>query len=311
MVKARGSSRFRRRIGVVGVVLGLLLILVVLALLAAIVLYGREGERRAEAPAPPPPPVPAGCDAPGYGTAAAANAASLRNLPITTFRRVEAGWETYAPLVAREIGARCPPHTAGFAAALARWQTGRGLPGGGVLGPDDLQEMKGLWQERRPFVMISSPTNCPPPPNEAELALVPAAASYGGKTIQLRRRALQAYTRMAAAARAESSQIAADPRNLTIFSGYRSPDYDAARCLRDNNCDGLVRASCSPHRTGLALDLYVGQAPGFGPDSTADANRLAQSRGPAYRWLVANAQRFGFVNYPFEPWHWEWTGEAP
>jgi hypothetical protein len=24
--------------------------------------------------------------------------------------------------------------------------------------------------------------------------------------------------------------------------------------------------------------------------------------------MVANAARFGFVNYPFEPWHWEWTG---
>jgi zinc D-Ala-D-Ala carboxypeptidase len=22
-------------------------------------------------------------------------------------------------------------------------------------------------------------------------------------------------------------------------------------------------------------------------------------------------RRFGFVNYPFEPWHWEWTGEPP
>ncbi len=30
---------------------------------------------------------------------------------------------------------------------------------------------------------------------------------------------------------------------------------------------------------------------------------------PAYRWLLANARRFGFVNYVFEPWHWEWTGE--
>ena len=110
---------------------------------------------------------------------------------------------------------------------------------------------------------------------------------------------------------AESPEIAADPRNLTIFSAYRSPDSDAARCARDGDCDGVARAVCSPHRTGLALDLYVGQAPGFGPDSTAAPNRLAQSRSPAYRWLVANAHRFGFVNYPFEPWHWEWVGEAP
>ena len=29
---------------------------------------------------------------------------------------------------------------------------------------------------------------------------------------------------------------------------------------------------------------------------------------PAYRWLVRYAARFGFVNYAFEPWHWEWVG---
>jgi D-alanyl-D-alanine carboxypeptidase len=116
---------------------------------------------------------------------------------------------------------------------------------------------------------------------------------------------------MAAAARIEDSRIAVDPRNLTIFSAYRSPASDAARCIADNNCNGVVRATCSPHRTGLAVDLYVGQAPGFGPDSSADANRLFMSRTPTYRWLVANADRYGFVPYPFEPWHWEWTGEAP
>ena len=39
--------------------------------------------------------------------------------------------------------------------------------------------------------------------------------------------------------------------------------------------------------------------------------RLYMTKTPTYRWLVANAGRFGFVNYPFEPWHWEWTGERP
>jgi LAS superfamily LD-carboxypeptidase LdcB len=116
---------------------------------------------------------------------------------------------------------------------------------------------------------------------------------------------------MAAAARAEDPAIAADPALLRIFSGYRSPAYDAARCAAQQNCNGRERASCSPHRTGLAMDLYLGHAPGYAADSSADANRLAMTEGPAYRWLLANAGRFGFVNYPFEPWHWEWTGEAP
>ena len=69
----------------------------------------------------------------------------------------------------------------------------------------------------------------------------------------------------------------------------------------------MRRATCSPHRTGYAVDLYLGQAPGYGPDSTADASRLHLSRTAAYRWLTANAGRFGFHNYPFEPWHWEWS----
>ena len=59
------------------------------------------------------------------------------------------------------------------------------------------------------------------------------------------------------------------------------------------------------------MDIYLGHAPGYAADSSADANRLYMTEGPAYRWLVANADRFGFVNYPFEPWHWEWAGEAP
>jgi LAS superfamily LD-carboxypeptidase LdcB len=163
---------------------------------------------------------------------------------------------------------------------------------------------------RRPFVRLSAQGVCPNAPPASSLAQATPAEGYAGKAIQLRPGALAAYRRLAAAARADPA-IAADPRNLTIFSGFRSPAADAERCAREKNCSGVVRASCSAHRTGLAMDLYVGQAPGFGPDSSADPNRRFMSRTPAYRWLVANADRFGFVPYPFEPWHWEWTGEAP
>jgi hypothetical protein len=59
------------------------------------------------------------------------------------------------------------------------------------------------------------------------------------------------------------------------------------------------------------MDLFLGAAPGYPPDSSADPNRLYQSRSNAYLWMVAHARQFGFVNYPFEPRHWEWTGEPP
>jgi D-alanyl-D-alanine carboxypeptidase len=242
--------------------------------------------------------------------AAASNATSLSLLPWAPFGRAEVGWAIYEPLIAEEIGTMCPPVSPGFAAALATWQNAHGLPGTGVLDAATFLPMKQIWQARRSFVAASR-RDCPPPPEESSLAQAAPAESYGGKIVRLRPAALAAYRRLVAAARAAAPELAADPRLLTIFSAYRSPAYDAARCAREGNCQGIVRATCSAHRTGLAMDLYLGAAPGFAPDSSADANRLTISRSPAYHWLVANAARFGFVNYAFEPWHWEWIGEKP
>jgi len=106
---------------------------------------------------------------------------------------------------------------------------------------------------------------------------------------------------------------ARDPRALTIFSGFRDPDADAARCLAEGNCNGIVRATCSAHRTAPHRPRArpLGRpSPGYGPDSSADANRDAMVASPSYRWLLVRARQYGFVNYVFEPWYWEWTGEA-
>jgi D-alanyl-D-alanine carboxypeptidase len=256
-----------------------------------------------------PQPVSTTCRLDGWGAAAQANANSLSTLAWSPFGRAEVGWEVYVPLIQHELRTACPPNSEGFAAALAAWQKANRQGEDGVLTEAVFVAMKGTAQSRREFVRFTSGGACPETPN-----LITAARpeeGYSGKQVWLRPAALAAYRRMAAAARAEVPEIAADPRNLTIFSGYRSPAADAARCEAEGNCDGIVRARCSAHRTGLAADLYVGQAPGYGPDSTADPNRLHMSRTPTYLWLVKNAGRFGFVNYPFEPWHWEWTGEAP
>ncbi len=268
----------------------------------------------AEVPPLPPPsaPVSAACAEPlAFQRAAAINAGSLRGLAWEPYRRAEVGWETYAPVVAKEIGTSCPPDSAGFAAALARWQASRALPVDGLFNGVAFQVIKGLWQERRPFVMATLEGACPDAPDES--ALIPAGADevYGGKAIALRPGALDAYRRLRAAALAEAPDVAADPQALTIFSGFRAPAADEARCALEGNCTGVTRARCSAHRTGLALDLHVGAAPGYRPDQSADENRRFMSQTAAYRWLVVNAGRFGFVNYVFEPWHWEWTGEPP
>jgi len=243
----------------------------------------------------------------GARDAAATNARSLDTMVWSPLGRVETGWAIYAPLVAQEAATGCPVGSPGFAAALAAWQAKHNRAATGVLDAATFTVMKQLWQERRPFVALSH-TGCPTPPDESRLALARPDESYGGKAIALLPGALAAYRKMVAAARAELLAAETDRRLLTIFSGYRSPSYDAARCAREHNCQGLVRASCSPHRTGLAMDMDLGATPGSEPDSSADPNRLYLARSQTYRWLVYNAWRFGFANYVFEPWHWEWTG---
>jgi hypothetical protein len=265
-------------------------------------------------PPPPPPAVaapvtPEQCLTPAFEAQAQANRASLTTLAWAPFGRAEIGWEIYAPLIAREIGTACPPTSPAFAAAFARWQAAQGFAATGVMADADFNQIRGVMLLRRPFVRLTMTKVCPEPTNGVVEPNRPGEG-YGGKQVFLRPTAFAAYRRMVEDARKDPA-IAADPRNLTIFSGYRSPTIDAQRCVAEGNCDGVVRATCSAHRTGLAMDLYVGQAPGFGPDSSADPNRLYMSRTATYRWLVANADRYGFINYPFEPWHWEWTGEAP
>jgi D-alanyl-D-alanine carboxypeptidase len=267
---------------------------------AALQLSGR-GSRSA--------PVEACQSGPTFAAAAQANAQTLRTAGWSVFGRPETGWEIYAPLTAHEIATPCAPDASGFAAALAAWQRGHGLSGTGVMDEPTLRALDRTWQGRRPFVAASSHGVCPAPPTG--LANARVDEGYGGKPIQLRASALAAYRRMVAAARADEPVLADDRRMLTIFSGYRDPASDAARCAKELNCNSVVRATCSAHRTGLAMDLFLGAAPGFPPDSAADPNRLYQTRSNAYLWLVSHARDFGFVNYPFEPWHWEWIGEPP
>lgn len=257
----------------------------------------------------PPRLVGAACDGPAaFADAARANALSLANLDFAPFGRPERGWEIYAPALADTLRTPCPGGAAGFAAALSAWQAAHGLSADGRMTAEVFETFKAEQQGRRPFLALRARGICPDPPPAEALEQVERAEAADDRPILLRRDALAAYRAMTAAARREVPDLAGDPDALKLFSGYRSPAYDDARCARDGDCQGTTRAQCSAHRTGLALDLIVGFAPGAAADSSADANRLHQTRTAAYRWLIGHARRFGFVNYLFEPWHWEWIG---
>lgn len=59
-----------------------------------------------------------------------------------------------------------------------------------------------------------------------------------------------------------------------------------------------ARPGQSNHERGLAIDF------------TCNGGGAINSRSnPCFRWLAANAERFGFYNLPSEPWHWSVNGQ--
>ena len=98
-------------------------------------------------------------------------------------------------------------------------------------------------------------------------------------------------------------ELASDEKYLKIMSAFRSREYQDKLRRESPNSGSAGLAVNSPHFTGRALDLYVG---GEAVD-TRDANRALQVQTPVYRWLVRNAERFGFRPYCYEPWHWEYV----
>ncbi len=131
------------------------------SLFAALTVAALAGQARAEAPEPIP--TAQICDrTPGaWDDTAEANAISLYALEWTPFGPSELGWEAYVPLMQQEVGSPCDPTSAGFAEALATFQARYGLAASGRFDQATFQVLRGLWQERRPFVMARVRGECP------------------------------------------------------------------------------------------------------------------------------------------------------
>ena len=219
------------------------------------------------------------------------------------------GWYLYAPLISRTIETEKDCATNDFAGALSRWQKNAGLEANGVLDEETLYRFVNEWQS----VRLKDKT--PAQPNQ--LLLAPTSDFYDPtrpeELRQVERETYAAYKRMVAAALADpklglkgtaAGELAPEEKFLKIVSSFRSREYQENLRRQSPNSGRAGLAVNSPHFTGRALDLYVGGE----PVETKDANRAVQVQTKTYRWLVQNADRFGFKPYYFEPWHWEYVG---
>ena len=221
------------------------------------------------------------------------------------------GWYLYTPLITRLLEAEGEAAGPDFASALSRWQTASGLRPSGVLDDETLYRMVSTWQGARlknkeyatPDRLLQAPASDFYDPTRADALR------------QVERETYAAYKRMVAAAAADPSlglkvtaagELAPEEKFLKIISSFRSREHQASLRAQSPGSGRAGLAVNSPHFTGRALDLYVGGE----PVETRDSNRALQVQTRAYRWLVANAERFGFRPYYYEPWHWEYVGSA-
>ena len=232
-------------------------------------------------------------------TAAAGQNAVVRDELSWTFGgKQQRGWYLYDLLISKTLGIKDDPITVDFAEEIAAWEKKRGLRADGVLDEDALMALVSQWQSAR------LKNRAPAQPEQ--LVTAPPSDFYDpGRPAELRlveRNAYEAYKRMIAAAAADL-KLAPTSKYLKIVSSYRSREYQDQLRVKSPNSGRAGLAVNSPHFTGRALDVYVGGS----PVDTKDSNRAIQVNTPAYKWLVHNAERFGFRPYFYEPWHWEYV----
>ena len=230
-------------------------------------------------------------------SAAAASNATLRNELTWTFGgKQQRGWYLYDLLINQTLDSHDDTITDNFATTLASWQKKRGLASDGVLNEDSLMSLVSQWQSNR----LKDRT----PATADQLITAPVSDFYdptrAPELRQVERNTYEAYKRMLAAA---TSELGTSGEYLKIVSAFRSREYQDELRRKSPDAGSAGLAVNSPHFTGRALDLYVGGS----PVDTRDENRAIQVNTPAYRWLVRNAERFGFRPYFYEPWHWEYV----
>jgi len=241
-------------------------------------------------------------------TAAAENARLQYNLQWTFGGKSQYGWFIYVPLIQQTTGAKQSAETTEFAGAAVIWQRQFGLETTGKIDSETLYKMVEWWQSRR----LNDSTY--PAPNQ--LLTAPVADFYDPSRsvdlLKVERETYAAYKRMLAAAIKDPAlnlrtvngrDLAPDEKFLKIVSAFRSREYQAQLRKQSPNSGRAGLAMNSPHFTGHALDIYVGGE----PVTTKDFNRAQQVQTPVYKWLVKNADKFGFYPYYYEPWHWEFV----
>jgi hypothetical protein len=243
-----------------------------------------------------------------FAEAAAQNTLLRNDLSWTFGSKQQRGWYLYDLLIGQTLNIPDNAANGDFAGAVAAWQKKKGLSPNGILDENSWMALIGNWQSTR----LKDKT----PATPDQLLTAPPSDFYDPSRLdelrQVERNTYAAYKAMVAAAIADPElkltatapgELASTEKFFKIISSFRSREYQEKLRRNSPNAGSAGLAVNSPHFSGRALDIYVGGD----PVDTKDANRAIQVNTPAYKWLVKNAERFGFRPYFYEPWHWEYV----
>ncbi len=158
-------------------------------------------------------------------------------------------------------------------AAVKGFQQSKGLQADGIVGPK-------TWTELG--IRVEGQVHQTPGGNSDEVI------NIGGPKPAVRRQGHYIGAHLAGQFDAMVAAAARDGINLQISSGYRSRAEQEELWRANPNPKYVARPGTSNHEKGDAIDFR--NTPG------------------AYDWLKRNATRFGFHNYPPEPWHYSLNG---
>jgi D-alanyl-D-alanine carboxypeptidase len=75
-----------------------------------------------------------------------------------------------------------------------------------------------------------------------------------------------------------------------------------------NGCPDIWTAPSSSCRVPTAIPGRSLHEVGLAVDITSGGRTITDRKSAAFKWLAANAGRYGFTNLPSEAWHWSITG---
>ncbi|MEM8716428.1 MAG: M15 family metallopeptidase [Cyanobacteria bacterium P01_A01_bin.3] len=149
---------------------------------------------------------------------------------------------------------------------------------------------------------------------EVDAAQLQDVGQFNGRTERLHAAAAERFREMQAMARQSGLELVA-------ISGFRSTEVQEMLFFQIGQSQSLTpqeRAlvsappGYSEHHTGYAIDIGDGRRPNTHLDVSFETTA-------AFRWLQANAARYGFeLSFPrdnesgvsYEPWHWRFVGNS-